>query len=103
MTSVLAGGTFCSRSGAVSPLVVSSALLSCPRFTRLRCSRRCLLLTSDNRRRQHGVCGRPLEAQAALDGWVREYNASRPHQALETRAPVTPEQRSQPASGEQRE
>ena len=25
-----------------------------------------------------------LEAQAALDDWVREYNAERPHQALET-------------------
>ena len=25
-----------------------------------------------------------LEAQAALDDWVREYNADRPHQALET-------------------
>jgi transposase InsO family protein len=31
-----------------------------------------------------------LEAQTAIDDWVREYNATRPHQALETRAPVTP-------------
>jgi transposase InsO family protein len=44
-----------------------------------------------------------LEAQAALDDWVREYNADRPHQALETRAPVTPAERFQPAPGEQRE
>ena len=38
-----------------------------------------------------------LEAQAAVDDWVREYNAERPHQALETRAPVTPAERFQPA------
>jgi transposase InsO family protein len=44
-----------------------------------------------------------LEAQAALDDWVREYNASRPHQALDVRAPVTPGQRFQPASGEERQ
>jgi transposase InsO family protein len=44
-----------------------------------------------------------LEAQAALDDWVRDYNASRPHQALETSRPVTPAERFQPASGEQRE
>jgi hypothetical protein len=34
---------------------------------------------------------------------VREYNAERPHQSLETRAPVTPAQRFQPAPAEQRE
>jgi transposase InsO family protein len=44
-----------------------------------------------------------LEAQAAIDDWVREYNADRPHQALETRAPVTPSQRFQPVPDEQRE
>jgi transposase InsO family protein len=44
-----------------------------------------------------------LEAQAALDDWVREYNASRPHQALETRAPVTPSERFQEVPAEQRE
>jgi transposase InsO family protein len=44
-----------------------------------------------------------LEAQAALDDWVRTYNASRPHQALETRAPVTPADRFRPAPDEQRE
>jgi Integrase core domain len=44
-----------------------------------------------------------LEAQAALDDWVREYNAARPHQALETRAPVTPAQRFQAAPAAQRE
>jgi integrase-like protein len=44
-----------------------------------------------------------LEAQAAVDDWVRDYNAERPHQALELRAPVTPAERFQPASAEQRE
>jgi transposase InsO family protein len=44
-----------------------------------------------------------LEAQAAIDGWVREYNADRPHQALETRAPVTPAERFQPAPDQDRE
>jgi transposase InsO family protein len=44
-----------------------------------------------------------LEAQAALDDWVRDYNAERPHQALETRAPVTPAERFAPAPDEQRE
>jgi hypothetical protein len=43
-----------------------------------------------------------LQAQAALDDWVRGYNADRPHQALETRAPVTPAERFQPAPAEQR-
>jgi transposase InsO family protein len=37
-----------------------------------------------------------LEAQAAIDDWVREYNAERPHQSLETSEPVTPTQRLQP-------
>ena len=44
-----------------------------------------------------------LEAQAALDDWVREYNAERPHQALETKVPVAPAERFQPAPVEQRE
>jgi transposase InsO family protein len=44
-----------------------------------------------------------LQAQAAIDDWVREYNAERPHQSLETRAPVTPAERFQPAPAEQRE
>ena len=33
-----------------------------------------------------------LAAQAALDGYVRDYNATRPHQALDTTAPVSPGQ-----------
>jgi transposase InsO family protein len=44
-----------------------------------------------------------LQAQATIDDWVREYNAQRPHQSLETKAPVTPAERFQPASDEQRE
>src|SRR3954468_12433014 len=44
-----------------------------------------------------------LAAQAALDDWVRGYNAERPHQALELRSPVTPAERFQPAGEEQRE
>jgi transposase InsO family protein len=44
-----------------------------------------------------------LQAQAALDDWVREYNAKRPHQALETKVPVSPADRFQPAPEEQRE
>src|SRR4051794_26042748 len=44
-----------------------------------------------------------LQAQAAVDDWVREYNAERPHQALELRDPVTPAERFQPAGDEQRE
>jgi hypothetical protein len=44
-----------------------------------------------------------LAAQAALDDWVCEYNATRPDQALETRAPVTPAQRFQPVPADERE
>ena len=44
-----------------------------------------------------------LEAQAALDDWVREYNARRPHQALDVAAPVTPAERFEPVPDEQRE
>lgn len=36
------------------------------------------------------------EAQAALDGWVGEYNTDRPHQALNTVEPVTPAERFAP-------
>jgi transposase InsO family protein len=43
------------------------------------------------------------QAQAVVDDWVREYNATRPHQALEIHAPVTPAERFQPASDEQRQ
>jgi transposase InsO family protein len=44
-----------------------------------------------------------LQAQAAIDDWVRDYNADRPHQSLELREPVTPAERFQPAPAEQRE
>jgi transposase InsO family protein len=44
-----------------------------------------------------------LDAQAALDDWVREYNAQRPHQALDRAAPGPPAQRFQPADEEQRQ
>jgi transposase InsO family protein len=44
-----------------------------------------------------------LEAQAALDDWVREYNADRPHQSLELRAPVTPSERFRSVPDQERE
>ena len=44
-----------------------------------------------------------LAAQAAIDDWVRDYNAARPHQSLDTAAPVTPAERFQPVPVEQRE
>jgi Integrase core domain len=44
-----------------------------------------------------------LAAQAALDDWVRDYNATRPHQSLETRAPVAPAERFEPVAVEERE
>jgi transposase InsO family protein len=44
-----------------------------------------------------------LAAQAALDDWVRDYNAQRPHQSLELRAPVTPAERFQSVSENERE
>src|SRR3954447_6011197 len=44
-----------------------------------------------------------LAAQAAVDDWVREYNADRPHQSLEISEPVTPAERFQPAPDEERE
>ena len=44
-----------------------------------------------------------LAAQAAVDDWVRDYNAERPHQSLELREPITPADRFEPASTEQRE
>ncbi len=33
------------------------------------------------------------EAQAAVDGWVQDYNAERPRQALDSKVPVTPAER----------
>jgi transposase InsO family protein len=44
-----------------------------------------------------------LEAQAALDDWVRGYNAERPHQALDVAGPVTPTQRFAPVAQSERE
>ena len=43
------------------------------------------------------------EAQAAVDTWIRHYNADRPHQALDEKVPVTPADRFSPAPAEQRE
>jgi transposase InsO family protein len=43
------------------------------------------------------------EAQAAADIWVGHYNADRPHQALDARAPVTPAERFAPVPAGQRE
>lgn len=37
------------------------------------------------------------EAQVAVDAWVVDYNAERPHQGLNSREPVTPAQRFTPA------
>jgi transposase len=47
-------------------------------------------------------CLRP-EARAALDAWVAEYNADRPHQALDGRSPVTPADRFTPVPPAQKE
>jgi transposase InsO family protein len=44
-----------------------------------------------------------LAAQAALDDWVRGYNATRPHQSLELHAPVTPSERFRSVSDRERE
>jgi len=43
------------------------------------------------------------EAQAALDAWVAEYNADRPHQALDGQVPVTPADRFIPIPPAQRD
>jgi transposase InsO family protein len=43
------------------------------------------------------------DAQAAVDAWVIDYNAERPHQALDDKVPVTPTERFAPIPGEQRE
>jgi len=42
-------------------------------------------------------------AQAAVDGWVEHYNTDRPNQALDPKAPVTPDERFTPASDAERE
>jgi transposase InsO family protein len=43
------------------------------------------------------------EAQAAVDTWVGHYNADRPHQALDAKAPVTPAERFAPVPAGQRD
>ena len=43
------------------------------------------------------------EAQAAVDGWVSEYNQQRPHQGLDTQVPVTPSDRFAPVPAQQRQ
>jgi len=50
-----------------------------------------------------GPFGSVAEAQAGLDGWVGEYNSERPHQALDETVPVTPSERFQAASDQERE
>jgi transposase InsO family protein len=42
------------------------------------------------------------EAQAAVDAWVDQYNADRPHQALDDQRPVTPTDRFVPIPDEER-
>jgi transposase InsO family protein len=42
-------------------------------------------------------------AQTAVDGWVADYNAERPHQALNDKQPVTPSDRFTPIPDEQRQ
>jgi transposase InsO family protein len=42
-------------------------------------------------------------AQAAVDAWVGDYNAERPHQGLDPKLPVTPGDRFAPVPGAQRE
>jgi transposase InsO family protein len=42
------------------------------------------------------------KAQAAVDVWVADYNADRPHQALDDKQPVTPADRFRPVPKEQR-
>jgi Integrase core domain len=42
-------------------------------------------------------------AQATLDRWVAEYNADRPHQALDGQVPVTPAERLTPVPPAQRD
>lgn len=44
-----------------------------------------------------------LQAQAAVDGWVCEYNTNRPHQGLDPQVPVTPADRFHPATGPDRD
>jgi hypothetical protein len=51
----------------------------------------------------HEPFGSVEGAQAALDGWVAEYNADRPHQALDGRFPVTPADRFTPVPPAQRD
>jgi transposase InsO family protein len=43
------------------------------------------------------------EAQAAVDAWVVDYNAERPHQALDDKVPVTPTERFAPIPAAQRD
>src|SRR5690348_5111051 len=51
----------------------------------------------------HEPFGSVEAAQTALDAWVAEYNADRPHQALDGRMPVTPADRFTPVPSAQRE
>ena len=43
------------------------------------------------------------QAQAAVDAWVEHYNAERPHQALDSKVPVTPADRFAPVPAVQRD
>jgi transposase InsO family protein len=43
------------------------------------------------------------DAQAAVDTWVAHYNAERPHQALDTKVPITPAERFTPVPAAQRD
>ena len=43
------------------------------------------------------------QAQAAVDAYVIEYNTDRPHQALDEKLPVTPDERFAPVPAEQRQ
>jgi hypothetical protein len=43
------------------------------------------------------------QAQAAVDGWVADYNTDRPHQGLDEKLPVTPQDRFAPVPEERKD
>jgi transposase InsO family protein len=80
-------GKICRKNGITHRLTAPASPTTTGKIERFHQTLRRELLND------HAHFGSVQAAQDAIDVWVREYNADRPHQALDGHAPVTPADR----------
>ena len=89
----------CRKNGITHRLTAPASPTTTGKIERFHQTLRAELLDDHDR----AVSPRVEAAQAALDAWVAEYNADRPHQSLDGRSPVTPAERFTPQPPAQQE